>query len=61
MAFNNKNDVEFDYLFKILIIGDSGVGYVFLFISLLFMKFVYCLEKQQFYNDFLKIISPLNM
>jgi len=31
MSFHNKNDAEYHYLFKILIIGDSGVGYVFLF------------------------------
>lgn len=26
MSFNYTTDVEFDYLFKILIIGESGVG-----------------------------------
>lgn len=28
MASRSKNETDYDYLFKILIIGDSGVGYV---------------------------------
>jgi len=37
MAFTYTTDMEFDYLYKILIIGDSGVGYVLL---LLFPFFI---------------------
>jgi len=28
MSHNYTTDVDYDYLFKILIIGESGVGYV---------------------------------
>jgi hypothetical protein len=58
MSFNYTTDVEFDYLFKILIIGESGVGYV-LNISFSLIKISINIEKLHYYNDLLTIIFLL--
>jgi hypothetical protein len=61
MTFNNNNDVEYDYLFKILIIGDSGVGYVVDFHFIYISEYFHSLEKLRFYNVLHKIIFQMNM
>ena len=55
MAFTYTTDIEFDYLYKILIIGDSGVGYVIRLFFLYKKNSIY-IEKRHFYNDLHKII-----
>jgi len=61
MTSNHTRDVEYDYLFKILIIGDSGVGYVFLFFYIYIYEHFYSLEKLRFYNVLHKIIIQMTM
>ena len=56
MTFEYTTDLEFDYLFKILLIGDSGVGYVFIFIVSLYTNVSIFLRKttilQRFAQDY---------
>ena len=62
MTSNSKNDASYEYLFKILIIGDSGVGYVLVFLSVKRREFFFwSLVKQRFYNDFHRIILLMNI
>lgn len=60
MTSRSKNDSDYDYLFKILIIGDSGVGYVIYFSGSNSQMILYPLVKQRFCNDLHRIIFLMN-
>ena len=60
MTSRSKNDADYDYLFKILIIGDSGVGYVIHFSRSNSQMIFHSLVKQRFCNDLPRIIFLMN-